>query len=83
MPAGEQLILLSFALDLAVIALCDPRFAPANVKRTSRRFVGLLIHISKIRKTIRLKNNTDKNRANIRRRLAGEKRKAQPANPHR
>jgi hypothetical protein len=38
-----------------MIALCDPKFAPANVKLTSRRFQGLLIHILEIRKIIRLK----------------------------
>jgi UDP-glucose 4-epimerase len=38
-----------------MIALCDPRFAPANVKLTSRRFLGLLIHTWEFRKIIRLK----------------------------
>ena len=38
-----------------MIALCDPRFTPANVKLTSRRFLRLLIHIWEIFKIIQFK----------------------------
>jgi hypothetical protein len=35
-----------------MIALCYPRFAPANVKLTSRRLLGQLIHIWESEKKI-------------------------------